>query len=200
MNSAGLCHMCLDNYSRALHTKSNGTLTTTCSSLMHWWNTLIWVFWLIASCSFLRFWFWRRPLLRTDLESGSGALCLCQDNESRPGIFDCVGSYRWHSRFSSILMWSLSFCVAPSLPPLYPPTLSCSPAPGLRFGRECGWMHGRMVGSPCSLWLFSNLRTQLPGETTMTPPPHTQPAHRGPPVGDTLHRAATTAVSKVSTT
>lgn len=63
------------------------------------------------------------------------------------------------------------------------------------------WMDARTNGwIPCSLWLFSNLRTQLPGETTMTPPPHTQPAHRGPPVGDTLHRAATTAVSKVSAT
>lgn len=39
---------------------------------------------------------------------------------------DSVESYRWHSRFSSILMWSFSFCVAPSLPLLYPPTPSCS--------------------------------------------------------------------------
>ncbi|MEQ2170434.1 hypothetical protein GOODEAATRI_000235 [Goodea atripinnis] len=41
-------------------------------------------------------------------------------------------------------------------------------------------------------------RTQLPGETTMTPPPHIQLAHQGPPAGDTLHRAATTAASKLT--
>lgn len=83
---------------------------------------------------------------------------------------------------------------SPPLPFLLPP------APGLRLGRECGWMHGRMDGSHARFLSSQNLRTQLPGETTMTPPPHTQPAHRGPPAGDTLHRAATTAVSKVSAT
>lgn len=61
------------------------------------------------------------------------------------------------------------------------------------------WMDARMdEWIPRSLSLFSNLRTQLPGETMMTPLPHTQPAHRGPPAGDTLHKAVTTAVNKVS--
>ncbi|KAF3845005.1 hypothetical protein F7725_008168 [Dissostichus mawsoni] len=41
-----------------------------------------------------------------------------------------------------------------------------------------------------------SVTTQLPGETMMTPPPHTPPAHRGPPAGDTLHRAVTTAANK----
>lgn len=53
--------------------------------------------------------------------------------------------------------------------------------------------HGGLSVSP-----FSPLRTQLPGETTTTPPPRTRPAHRGPPAGATLRRAATTAASKVS--
>lgn len=35
-----------------------------------------------------------------------------------------VDSYRCHSHFSNILIWSLSFCVAPSLPS--PPPPSCS--------------------------------------------------------------------------
>lgn len=134
----------------------------------------------------------------TSLESSGSTRCLCQDNGSRPGILTQSGdSYRWHSHFSSILMWSFSFSSIPTSPPL--PFL-LSPAPGLRFGRECGWMHGRMDGSHARFLSSQNLRTQLPGETTMTPPPHTQPAHRGPPAGDTLHRAATTAVSKVSAT
>lgn len=62
---------------------------------------------------------------------------------------------------------------------------------------DCGWMLGLMDGSN-ALSFFTNLRTQLPGETTMTPLPHTQPAHQGLPAGDTLHRAATTAANKVS--
>lgn len=90
---------------------------------------------------------------------------------------------------------SLSVLLHLYLPLLPLPALS---APGLRFGRGM-WMDARMDGRiPRSLSLFSNLRTQLPGETMMTPPPHTQPAHQGPPAGDTLHRAVTTAVNKVS--
>lgn len=87
----------------------------------------------------------------------------------------------------------------PTHPPTHPPLPALSRSwSAVWLGM---WMDARTNGwIPCSLWLFSNLRTQLPGETTMTPPPHTQPAHRGPPVGDTLHRAATTAVSKVSAT
>lgn len=98
------------------------------------------------------------------------------------------------------LSLSFSFCVSPSLPPpLLPPFLLSLSAPGLRSGRGM-WMDARMDGLDPTLAfsLFANLRTQLPGETMMTPPPHTQPAHRGPPAGDTLHRAATTAANKVS--
>lgn len=63
----------------------------------------------------------------------------------------------------------------------------CS-APGLRFGWGT-WMDGSLLSDP---------RTQLPGETTMTPPPHTQQARQGPQAEDMPHRAETTAANKVS--
>lgn len=143
-------------------------------------------------------------MLCTSLESGGGALCLCQDNESRPGILSRPGLARLLQMALSLfqhthVVFLFLFCSIPT-PSLPTHPFLRSAAPGLRFAGECGWMHGRTAGSPCSLWLVPNLRTQLPGETTMTPPPHTQPARRGPPVGDTLHRAATTAASKVSAT
>lgn len=105
------------------------------------------------------------------------------------------------SHFQHSHMNSLSLCVflssLSSSLPTSPPPCSLS-APGLWFGWGM-WLDARMDGwIPRSLSPFSNLRTQLPGETTMTPPPHTQPAHRGPPAGDMLHKAVTTAVSKVS--
>lgn len=63
------------------------------------------------------------PFVAHQLGKRGGVCCLCQDNGSRPGIFtQSVNSYRWHSHFSSILMWSLSF--APTPPPL--PALSRS--------------------------------------------------------------------------
>lgn len=81
--------------------------------------------------------------------------------------------------------------------PSFPIHLSRRVVRGL--DRECRWMRGWMPESHAYvLSLFKPFRTQLPGETTMTPPPHTQLAHRGPPAGDTLHRAVTTVVSKVS--
>lgn len=92
------------------------------------------------------------------------------------------------------LSLSLSFLCLSSSPPR---SFFC--APGLRFGRGM-WMDGCTTGwmdPTLAFSLSSNLRTQLPGETTMTPPPHTRPAHRGPPVGGTLHRAATTAANLV---
>lgn len=63
----------------------------------------------------------------------------------------------------------------------------CS-APGLRFGWGT-WMDGSLLSDP---------RTQLPGETTMTPPLHTRQARQGPPAEDMPHRAETTAANKVS--
>lgn len=63
----------------------------------------------------------------------------------------------------------------------------CS-APGLRFGWGT-WMDGSLLSDP---------RTQLPGETTMTPPPHTRQARQGPPAEDMPHRVETTAANKVS--
>lgn len=63
----------------------------------------------------------------------------------------------------------------------------CS-APGLRFGWGT-WMDGSLLSDP---------RTLLPGETTMTPPPHTRQARQGPPAEDMPHRAETTAANKVS--
>lgn len=73
------------------------------------------------------------------------------------------------------------------------------------LGSTCLWLgwgtplDARMAGwMQFLLSLVLNLRTQLPGETTTTPLPRTQPAHRAPPAGDTPHRAVTTAANKVS--
>lgn len=140
-------------------------------------------------------------MLCTSLESGGGALCLCQDNESRQESIWTRSTLADGTLAFPAYSCGLSLSVL-----LHPYPLSAHPhLPALSRSWSAVWwgmwMDARTNGwIPCSLSLVSNLRTQLPGETTMTPPPHTQPAHRGPPVGDTLHRAATTAASKVSAT
>lgn len=92
-------------------------------------------------------------MLLTSLESSGSTRCRCQDNGSRPGILTQSGdSYRWHSHFSSILMWSFSFSSIPTFPPPPLPALSRSwSAVGSGM-----WMDARTNGwIPRSLSLFS---------------------------------------------